>query len=77
MNAYVSICTLSGQEMLSVHVDSHDPFIILAVRGVNVALTRDEARRAADALRAAALRPSFEDLFEMGGYEDPPGPLAP
>jgi hypothetical protein len=57
MDAHVSLCTANGQELLSVHVDAYDPFIILAFRAMSLYLTRDEARKAADALRAAAVRP--------------------
>jgi preprotein translocase subunit SecD len=61
MNARVPICTPYGQELLSVTVDDFDPYVTLAIRGINIQLTRDEARQVADALRAAALRAPFED----------------
>jgi hypothetical protein len=58
-DARVPICTAIGEEMLAVHVDDGDPFVVLAVMGETICLTRDEARRAADALRAAASRNPF------------------
>jgi hypothetical protein len=61
MDAYVSIRTPNGSEVLSVHVDDHDPLIVLSLREIKVYLTRDEARRAADALRAAACRSPFDE----------------
>jgi hypothetical protein len=61
MDAYVSIGTPNGSRLLSVHVDDHDPLIVLSLRETNVYLTRDEARKAADALRAAARRPPFDE----------------
>lgn len=56
MDVRVPIRTARGEELLAVHVDDGDPFIVLAVMGESVALTRDEARKTADALRAAASR---------------------
>lgn len=56
MDARVPIRTAIGEEMLAVHVDDGDPFVVLAIMGETICLTRDEARRAADALRAAASR---------------------
>lgn len=56
MKAYVTLCSATGQEMISVAVDDYDPFVIMTLRGTSVPLTRDECRKTADALRAAALR---------------------
>lgn len=60
MTAYVTLSTATGEEMLTVSVDDGDPFALLTVRGMQVQLTRDESRRAADALRAASSRRPFE-----------------
>jgi hypothetical protein len=54
--AYVTLCIATGQEIVSVAVDDYDPFVVMTLRGTSVALTRDECRKTADALRAAALR---------------------
>lgn len=56
MDARVPIRSAAGEEMFAVHVDDGDPFILVALRGEGICLTRDEARQAADALRAAASR---------------------
>ena len=56
MDVRVPIRTAAGEELLAVHVDDGDPFIVLAVMGETVCLTGDEARKTADALRAAASR---------------------
>ena len=40
---------------LTVRADDLDPFITVALGAWSVVLTREEARRAGDALRAAAL----------------------
>ena len=61
MKAHVAIRTATGQETLTVSVDDYDPFIVMAVRGAVVQLTRDESRQVADALRAAAMRYPYED----------------
>ena len=58
MNAHVAICTSTGQELLTVHVDDLDPYIVLTVRGTTLELTPTEARKVSDALRASALRKS-------------------
>jgi hypothetical protein len=47
---------VTGQEIISVAVDDYDPFVVMTLRGTSVPLTRDECRKTADALRAAALR---------------------
>lgn len=67
MKATVTISTATGSEMLTVKVDDYGPFAILGVRDVTIQLTRDECRKVADALRAAALREPYEaapDLLE-------------
>jgi hypothetical protein len=62
VRAYVAICTPIGQEIVTVHVEDYDPFITLSVHGQILELTRTESRQVADALRAAALRYSNEQL---------------
>jgi hypothetical protein len=47
---------------LTVHANDLDPFVTVALGPWSVALTRDEARRAGDALRAAALT-AIDDLL--------------
>ena len=44
------------EEIVCVQVDDGDPFAVLALGRHTVALTRDECRRVADALRAASHR---------------------
>jgi hypothetical protein len=56
MTASTSVTTGSGEEIVRVQVDDGDPFAVLTLGRHTVALTRDECRRIADALRAAALR---------------------
>lgn len=73
MNAHVPISTAFGQELLSVGVNDFDPFITLTIRGVQIQLTRDEARGAADALRAASLRSPFMDPDSLRDYPDSAG----
>ncbi len=60
MDAHVAICTSTGQEILTIHVDDLDPFIVLTLRGATLELTRTEARKVSDALRASALRKPYE-----------------
>jgi hypothetical protein len=60
MRAIVAISTTTGSEILRVDVEDFDPFAMLSVKNVSVPLTRDECRKVADALRAAALREPFE-----------------
>jgi hypothetical protein len=50
---YVS--TAAGEELLSVRAHDRDPYVTLTIRRYSIDLTRDEARKAADALRACAL----------------------
>jgi hypothetical protein len=56
MKAYVTLCSATGQEIISVSAEDYDPFVVMTLRGTAVPLTRDECRKTADALRAAALR---------------------
>ena len=55
MIATVHLHTTTGEHLLSVHGRDFDPFVRLTFRGCSVDLTRDQARMAGDALRAAAL----------------------
>ncbi|MGH3897808.1 MAG: hypothetical protein ACRDTA_06040 [Pseudonocardiaceae bacterium] len=55
MIASVYIATSRGESLVRVEAYDLDPYLTLTVRGQIVALTRDEARRVSDALRAAAL----------------------
>jgi hypothetical protein len=56
MRAWTSVTTGAGEEIVSVRVDDGDPFAVLTMDRHTVALTRDECRRIADALRAASRR---------------------
>lgn len=55
MTATVRIGTPRGESLVRVEVYDADPFLTLTVADHSVALTRDEARRVSDALRAASL----------------------
>ncbi len=55
MSASVYIETLSGEPLVRVEAHDFDPYLTLTVVGHIVVLTRDEARRVSDALRAVAL----------------------
>ncbi|MGH3777370.1 MAG: hypothetical protein ACRDRR_16860 [Pseudonocardiaceae bacterium] len=55
MIASVYIGTSRGESLVRVEAYDLDPYLTLTVRGQTVALTRDEARRVSDALRAATL----------------------
>jgi len=55
MTTSVYIGTPTGEQLVRVMVDDFDPYLTLTVGDRTVALTRDEARRISDALRAAAL----------------------
>jgi hypothetical protein len=57
MNAWTSVTTGAGEEIVCVHVEDGDPFAVLTLGHHTVPLTRDECRRIADALRAASRRP--------------------
>ena len=59
MTASTTIATDAGEEVLRVQVDDGDPYVVLTVGRHAVALTRDESRRAADALRAGSLRSPY------------------
>jgi enoyl-CoA hydratase/carnithine racemase len=56
MTAWTSVTSGAGEEIVSVHVEDGDPFAALTLGRHTVALTRDECRRIADALRAASRR---------------------
>jgi hypothetical protein len=55
MIASLHLSTVTGEELLSVQAHDRDPFVTLTIRQHSIDLTRDEARKAADALRACAL----------------------
>lgn len=59
MNAEVF---LTREQVLTVRTYDLDPFVTLAVGAWSVHLTRDQARQAADALRAGAMT-KIDDLF--------------
>jgi hypothetical protein len=56
VTAWTSVSTGAGEEIVGVRVDDEDPFAVLTLGRHTAVLTRDECRRIADALRAAALR---------------------
>jgi hypothetical protein len=55
MIAIVRLSTVTGEHLLTVRSHDADPYVTLTVRQHSVDLTRDQARQAADALRACAL----------------------
>ena len=55
MIASVYLCTVTGEELLTVQAHDRDPYITVTIRQHSVDLTRDQARHAADALPACAL----------------------
>ena len=55
MIALVHLSPVPGEDLLTVQAHDLDPYITLTVRQHSVDLTRDQARQAADALRACAL----------------------
>lgn len=55
MIASVFIETASGEPLVRVEAYDLDPYLTLTVAQHTVVLTRDEARRVSDALRAVAL----------------------
>jgi len=67
MKAFVVIATPRGSEILSVRVDDLDPFAVLTIGDTMVALSRDECRQVADALRAASLRDPHTGLLDEHG----------
>ena len=75
MKATVAISTPTGPDLLSVSVNDFDPFTVLRIHNREIHLTRDECRKVADALRAAALRESNDSDFEC--REGCPGCAAP
>jgi len=67
MKATVAISTPIGPDILSVSVNDFDPFTVLKIHHLEINLTRDECRKVADALRAAALRESYDsDSYFLG-----------
>jgi alkanesulfonate monooxygenase SsuD/methylene tetrahydromethanopterin reductase-like flavin-dependent oxidoreductase (luciferase family) len=67
--ASVHLSTVTGEDLLTVQANDFDPYITLTVRQHSVDLTRDQARQAADALRACALT-AVDATF--GNIEDLP-----
>jgi hypothetical protein len=55
MIAIVRLRTVIGEDLLTVQAHDADPYVTLTLRQHSVDLTRDQARQAADALRACAL----------------------
>src|SRR3712207_6157432 len=53
--ASVYLSTVTGEELLTVQAHDLDPYVTVTIRQHSVDLTHDQARRAADALRACAL----------------------
>ena len=70
MRAHVAICSPTGQETLSAAAEDSSPFVGLTVRGTTVVLTRDEARKVSDALRAAGLRRTYDDQRNLWTSSD-------
>jgi hypothetical protein len=64
MIATVRIGTRVDEPPVVVRAMHGDPFVTLTIRAHDVCLTRDEARRIGDALRACSLT---EDDDELGG----------
>jgi hypothetical protein len=67
MIATVRLHTPAGEQLLTVEGHDFDPFVTLTVRDYSVHLTRDQARMAADALRALAL--TATDPFPDGSLQ--------
>jgi hypothetical protein len=67
MIASVQLSTVTGEHLLAVQANDLDPYITLTVRQHSLHLTRDQARQAADALRACALT-AIDD--EFGNMQD-------
>ncbi|MDQ4009151.1 MAG: hypothetical protein M3228_00240 [Actinomycetota bacterium] len=68
MIASVHLSTVTGEDLLTVQANDLDPYITLTVRQHSVDLTRDQARQAADALRACALTAvdaTFENVDDL------------
>jgi hypothetical protein len=53
--ASVHLSTVTNEELLTVRANDFDPYVTLTVPQHSVDHTRDQARQAADALRACAL----------------------
>jgi hypothetical protein len=63
--ASVQLNTVTGEHLLTVQANDLDPYITLTVRQHSVYLTRDQARQAADALRAGALTAVDDEFGNM------------
>jgi hypothetical protein len=63
--ASVQLSTVTGEHLLAVQANDLDPYITLTVRQHRVSLTRDQARQAADALRACALTAVDDEFWNM------------
>ena len=55
MIASVRLSTVTGEDLLTVQANDFDPYVTLTLRTHSIDLTRDQAFRLADALRACAL----------------------
>ena len=55
MIASVRLSTVTGEDLLTVQANDFDPYVTLTIQNHSVDLTRDQAGRVADALRACAL----------------------
>jgi hypothetical protein len=53
--ASFTLSTVAGEDLLTVQAHDLDPYVTLTIRDHSVDLTRDEACKAADALRACGL----------------------
>lgn len=72
MKATVAISTPTGPDIVSVSVNDCDPFTVLTIHHLEIQLTRDECRKVADALHAAALRESNDsDSYFLGNQFGP------
>jgi hypothetical protein len=67
--ASVHLSTVTSEDLLTVQANDFDPYITLTVRQHSVDLTCDQARQAADALRACAST-AVDAMF--GNFEDLP-----
>ncbi|MDQ3905821.1 MAG: hypothetical protein M3300_10360 [Actinomycetota bacterium] len=69
MFASVRLTTVTGEQLLTVQANDLDPYVMLTIGRHSVALTREQAHQAADALRACALTAwetdftDIEDIF--------------
>ena len=54
MIASVHLTSVTGEHLLTVQANDFDPYVTLTLRTHSVDLTRDQAGRVADALRACA-----------------------